>query len=70
MNLCIINSFCPRPGEALRQAGKTRQRGGAKAQASKRKQALEAEEMESRKHSRMIMDRLATLAEKALDKVS
>ena len=56
-----------RPGEGLQ--GKTRIRGGAKAQAAKRRQALVDEEIQNKKHARQLMDRLATLAEKALDKV-
>eukprot|EP00435_Cladocopium_sp_Y103_P034709 s4058_g9.t1 len=55
------------PGEGLK--GKTRVRGGVKAQISKRKAALEAEEIEAKKHNRQMMDKLASLAEKALDKM-
>ena len=50
-------------------ANKSRVRGGAKAQAAKRKAAAEAEAAENRKHSREMMERLAGLAEKALDKL-
>ena len=60
-------SIILRPGEGL--ANKTRVRGGAKAQQQKRKAAQEAEEVEARKHQRQMMDRLAALAEKALDKM-
>ena len=56
-----------RPGEGL--GNKTRIRGGIKAQAAKRKAAAELEEAESRKHQRAMMERLANLAEKALDKM-
>eukprot|EP00435_Cladocopium_sp_Y103_P002523 s5834_g1.t1 len=55
------------PGEGLK--GKSRVRGGVKAQICKRKAAQEAEELETRKHNRMMMDKLASLAEKALDKM-
>eukprot|EP00435_Cladocopium_sp_Y103_P013481 s3366_g3.t1 len=55
-----------KPGEGLQ--GKTRTRGGAKAQAQKRKAEKDAEELEAKRHQRQMMDRLAGLAEKALDK--
>ena len=57
-----------RPGSGLPD-GKTRIRGGAKAQAAKVKAKKQAEEMESRLHERQMMSRLAGIAEKALDKL-
>ena len=67
---CASKSHIPlRPGDALAMANKSRVRGGAKAQAAKRKAAAEAEAAENRKHSREMMERLAGLAEKALDKL-
>lgn len=56
-----------RPGSGLQN--KSRVRGGIKTHAAKRKAAAEAEEMETKKHHRMMMERLAGLAEKALDKL-
>ena len=62
-----------RPGSGLSRGeglgAKTRIRGGAKAQAAKRKAAIEAEQLEATKHQRQMMDKLAALAEKALDKM-
>jgi len=58
-----------RPGEGLAEQGKTRIRGGAKAQQQKRKLQQESEKLEQTKHQRTMMDRLASLAEKALDKI-
>lgn len=53
----------------MAEKGKTRIRGGAKAQQQKRKLELEKEKLEQTKHQRTMMDRLASLAEKALDKI-
>eukprot|EP00435_Cladocopium_sp_Y103_P012797 s5330_g3.t1 len=58
-----------RPGQGLADQNKTRVRGGMKAQAQKRKQQEEQEAMEQKKHSRQMMDRLASLCDKALDKI-
>ena len=62
-----------RPGSGLSrgegQAAKSRIRGGVKAQASKRKAAMEADQLEATKHQRQMMEKLALLAEKALDKM-
>lgn len=59
--------LAPRPGEGLQ--GKTRVPGGAKAQAAKMKAKKEAEATEREQHERQIMNRLAGIAEKALDKI-
>ena len=75
LRLQILGPACIllRPGDGLSrgegQPPKCRTRGGAKAQAVKRKAELEQEQLAEKKHQRTMMDRLATLAEKALDKM-
>ena len=62
-------SLTPRPGHGLMVQGKTRIRGGAKVQQQKRKLQQETEKLEQTKHTRTMMEKMASLAEKALDKI-
>eukprot|EP00435_Cladocopium_sp_Y103_P014675 s4510_g3.t1 len=56
-------------GEGLKAAGKSRVRGGVKIQQIKHKQKMEEERKQQNEHQRSLTMKLATITEKALDKL-